>query len=283
MRQQKQARLRVRIVAVLCPIAKRVRLANRSRPAAIAVIQVGVLHRPTAVEPLGHVAMLIKGVEGRRWRFRDRPAREQPVRSERVARRQRSRAVALAHRLVAVVQEVDTGAAAPRLLPRPQTVPVVAICLSRAVACEPVLGVKGEGGALVGCRVAVPVVAVARVRHLVVRVEGVRRPLEGGRVAGAGAGPPVVAEGVGVAAAPRAGFLRHLAAPGRGRGRAVVVGIGSRSAVGGGGVAHRGRDGQPVARPVVAARRGHGEVGEDRAPARLVHLVAQAALILSTP
>ena len=280
-RTQEQACLRVRVVPRLPLVPPRVRLACRAGARPIAVVQVAGLHGCAAVEPLGHVSPFIEGVEGSGTAADIAPG-DQPICPRCVGGRQRPRAAVLAHGLATVIQEVCPANAA--LFPRPQAVRRVAVRLSGSgVVCQPVLGVKREGAGFVGGRIAVAVVAVARVRHLVVRVEGVRRPLEGGRVAGAGAGPPVVAEGVGVAAAPRAGFLRHLAAPGRGRGRAVVVGIGSRSAVGGGGVAHRGRDGQPVARPVVAARRGHGEVGEDRAPARLVHLVAQAALILSTP
>ena len=142
--------------------------------------------------------------------------------------------------------------------------------------------VKREGAALAGGRVACLVVAVSRVRHLVVRVEGVRRSLKAGWVAGAARRAPVIAEGVGVAAASGAGFPGDLAAVELRVGRlGVVVGIARRAAVSCRGVAHGGRHGQSVARTIVAAGGGNGEVGEGRPAARLVRQVPQAALLVA--
>ena len=59
--QVQQARLRVRVVAFLPPVAERV--TQRAGFGSVGVVQVGRQHVAIAVQSLGHVAPLVKGVE----------------------------------------------------------------------------------------------------------------------------------------------------------------------------------------------------------------------------
>jgi len=146
------------------------------------------------------------------------------------------------------------------LLPRPQAIGLV----TRREVCtgdtdEPVVGVKDQGAAGIGRRVAAAIVGKAAVADLVVDVEAigpVRAALEGGRVA-----CRVVGKAVADRPAPVGLLGKKLIL--------IVVSVAGRAGVAGN-QRHGGRDGTQVARPVVA----QGVVlGEGRAAAGLVVIV----------
>jgi len=97
------------------------------------------------------------------------------VRPERVGRRVRPARLQLDDGSCAVVEKVSSSAS--RLFPRPQPVATIARQERCAVRGEAVLGVEGERRPLVGRRVAIAVVTVAR-GLLVVRILGLRSTLE---------------------------------------------------------------------------------------------------------
>jgi len=115
-----QPRLGVGVVARLPPEAKHVR-----RPRTLlaeAVVEVGGEHRPVAARPLGHVAALVEGVEGRA--AGGGVARHQASRAEHGLGDDAAAGVEFADGQAAVVQVVRPRSGVV-LLPPPQAVPAI--------------------------------------------------------------------------------------------------------------------------------------------------------------
>jgi hypothetical protein len=62
-RQQQKTRLRIGLVAPLCPEAPRIALHRRAGSGSVGIVEVGGEDTARAVEPLNHVAALVAGVK----------------------------------------------------------------------------------------------------------------------------------------------------------------------------------------------------------------------------
>ena len=186
-----QPGLAVGVIAELTAEAERVR--GNSGTCAVSVVHGAGSGGAGGIQALGHVAALVKGVEGATG---GSVPGQKPRPAEGVGGEHIAAAIKFTNGGRAVVEEEGLDAAAQ--LPRPQAAAGVPCRQRAAKRGRMVLGIIGDRRALVSARVAVAVVDIPRSRDLVVHAKAVgTRAAERGRVA-----CRVVAEAVGIAPAP---------------------------------------------------------------------------------